>query len=146
MFPNPVPAQPLRRCRQGHDRECGTLRLGNRGCHYVNGHGAIDDDGGQVTFDLRATQSDNRASADFLSFCDPAAGVCLTNAEIRSVVISGNTAEFDGTAHLDDGTTVTYKVDVTDNGEQSALDTISIGLSDGYFASGNLTSGDIRID
>jgi hypothetical protein len=63
---------------------------------------------------------------------------------VVGVFIDRNIAEFDGTAHLDDGAQVRYEVDVTDNG-QGSLDTISIGLSDGYSVSGNLFSGDIRI-
>jgi hypothetical protein len=38
-----------------------------------------------------------------------------------------------------------FSVNVTDNGEPGTLDTISISLSNGYSASGTLTSGDIRI-
>jgi hypothetical protein len=79
------------------------------------------------------------------SFCDPVADVCLTDAGIRSVSINGNTAEFDGTAHLDDGTKVRYSVSVTDNGAPGSSDTILIILEDGYSAGGTLTSGDIRI-
>ena len=84
-------------------------------------------------------------SADFFSFCDPVAGVCLTNAGIRNLSINGNTAEFTGTALLDDETKVHYSVSVTDNGKPGTLDTISINLSDGYSADGMLITGDIRI-
>ena len=111
----------------------------------VAGHGTIDNQGDRVTFHLRASQSDDRGSADFFSFCDPAQGVCLTNAGIRSLSIDGNTAEVSGTARLDDGTKVRYTVSVTDNGEPGTSDAISISLSDGYSAGGNLTTGDIRI-
>ena len=46
---------------------------------------------------------------------------------------------------MEDGSTVTFSVSVTDNGEPGTSDTISISLTNGYFASGTLTSGDIRI-
>jgi hypothetical protein len=111
----------------------------------VDGHGTIENEGDRVTFHIRASQSDQSTSADNLSFCDPAAGVCLTNAAIQSVSITGNTAELSGTGHLDDGTKVRYSVSVTDNGSSGTSDTISISLDDGYSASGTLTSGDIRI-
>jgi hypothetical protein len=94
---------------------------------------------------LRASQSDDSTSADYFSFCDPAAGFCLTNAGIRNLSINGNAAEFSGRAQLDDGTKVRYRVSVTDNGKPGTLDTISINLSDGYSAGGTLITGDIRI-
>jgi hypothetical protein len=111
----------------------------------VDGHGTIDNQRDRVTFHLRASQSDESTSADYFSFCDPAADVCLTNAGIRNLSIDGNTAELSGTANLDDGTKVRYNVSVTDNGEPGTLDTISISLSDGYSADGTLITGDIQI-
>ena|GEM_PF-1806973 len=111
----------------------------------VNGHGTFANQENRVTFRVRAGQSDNRDDAEFFSFCDPTAGVCLTKAGIKTVSINGNSAECTGKAHLDDGAKVTYTVDMTDNGEPGSLDTISISLSNGYFATGNLISGDIRI-
>jgi hypothetical protein len=111
----------------------------------VDGHGTIDNEGDRVTFHIRASQSDESTSAGNFSFCDRAAGVCLTNAGIGSVSITGNTAELSGTGHLDDGTKVRYSVSVTDNGSSGTSDTISISLDDGYSASGTLTSGDILI-
>ena len=111
----------------------------------VTGKGTIDNQGDRVTLHLRASQSDDNTSADYFSFCDPAAGVCLTDAGIRSLSINGNTADLGGTGHLDDGTKVTYNVEVTDNGETGTLDTISITLSNGYFAGGALLTGDILI-
>ena len=112
----------------------------------IDGRGTINRRGDQVTFQFHASQSDDSTSADFFSFCDPAADVCLTNAGIRSLSINGNTAEFTGTAQLDNGTKVHYSVSVTDNGKPGTLDTISINLSDGYSAGGMLVTGDIRID
>ena len=111
----------------------------------VDGRGSINSEGHRVTFQFRASQSDDSTSADYFSFCDPAAGVCSTNARIRSLFINGNTAEFSGTVQLDDGTEVRYTVSVTDNGTPGTLDTISINLSDDYSASGMLITGDIRI-
>jgi hypothetical protein len=61
------------------------------------------------------------------------------------ISINGNTAELSGPALLEDGSKVTFTVSVTDNGEPGTSDTISISLSDGYFVSGILISGDIRI-
>ena len=111
----------------------------------VDGHGTIENGGHRVTFYIRASQSDDNASAGNFSFCDPAAGVCLTNAGIRSLSIAGNTAALSGKGHLHDGTKVGYRASVTDNGEPGILDTISITLSDGYSAGGTLIGGDIQI-
>ncbi len=111
----------------------------------VDGHGSVNSQGDRVTFQFRASQSDGSTSADYFAFCDPAAGVCLTNAGIRNLSINGNTAEFNGKAQLDDGTKVLYSVSLSDNGKPGTLDTISINLSDGYSAGGTLLTGDIRI-
>ena len=44
--------------------------------------GAIDNQGNQITFDLRGSQP--RLDRRPFSFCDPAAGVCMTKTAIRS--------------------------------------------------------------
>lgn len=111
----------------------------------VTGRGALDNQGNQVTFNFRATLANDSSILGRLSFCDPAAGVCLTKAGVRSLSINGNSADFSGSARLDDGTRVTFSVTVTDNGLPGTSDTISISLGNGYSASGNLTSGDIQI-
>jgi hypothetical protein len=112
----------------------------------VDGRGDLHHHGDQVVFDFRARPADIRASANYFSFCDPTAGLCLTNgAEIRHLSITGNTAAFNGKAQLDDGSKVQFNVSVTDNGEPGILDTISINLSDGYSVGGHLDAGDIRI-
>ena len=111
----------------------------------VDGRGAIDNQGNEVTFNFRASQADDSSTLGSFSFCDPAAGVCTAKARIQSLSITGNTASFSGQGHLEDGTRVTFSVSVTDNGEPGTSDTISISLSNGYSVSGTLTSGDIRI-
>jgi hypothetical protein len=111
----------------------------------VDGHGTIDIQGDQVTFHLHAALSDETNRANYFSFCDSIASVCLTNAGILSLSINGNTAACSGTGRLDDGTKVSFNVNVTDNGSPGTSDTISITLNDGYSVSGTLTSGDIQI-
>ena len=69
----------------------------------------------------------------------------INKATIRTLTFSGNSADLGGTARLGDGTRVTYSVSVTDNGTGGRLDTFSINLSNGYSASGTLTSGNIQI-
>ena len=55
----------------------------------VDGRGTINSQSDRVTFHLGASQSDDSTSADYFSFCDPAAGGCLTNAGIRNLSING---------------------------------------------------------
>jgi hypothetical protein len=112
---------------------------------HVVGRGSIDNQGKEVTFRFSAAQADDTSSPGQFTFCDPAAGRCTAKARVQSLSINGNTAEFSGQGRLEDGTRVTFNVSVTDNGEPGTSDSISISLSNGYSASGNLTSGDIRI-
>ena len=56
----------------------------------VDGRGTINSQSDRVTFHLGASQSDDSTSADYFSFCDPAAGGCLTNAGIRNLSINGS--------------------------------------------------------
>jgi len=112
----------------------------------VNGRGAIDHQGSKVTFYFRGNQADHSGIFGHFSFCDSTAGVCTSNVpRIRDLSIDGNTAEFSGPARLEDGSSVTFNVSVTDNGEPGTSDTISISLSTGYLVGGTLTTGDIRM-
>ena len=110
----------------------------------VDGEGAIDGQGDQADFTVRATQSGDLPSGS-LSFSDPAAGVSIAKARIRTLTFNGNSADLGGTARLGDGTRVTYSISVSDNSSDGSSDTFSISLSNSYSAGGTLTSGDIRI-
>ena len=111
----------------------------------VTGRGAIDNQGNQVTFNFRASQSSSAGALGYFSFSDNTAGVSLIHAGIRNLSINGNTADFNGTGKLGDGTKVSFTVSVTDNGEPGTSDTISISLTNGYSTGGTLISGDIEI-
>jgi hypothetical protein len=111
----------------------------------VQGLGAFDNQGNQVSFKFRASQANDSNKLGPFTFCDPAAGICTAKARIQSLSITGNTADFSGQALLEDGSRVRFNVNATDNGEPGTSDTISISLSNGYSVSGTLTSGDIRI-
>jgi hypothetical protein len=110
----------------------------------VSGQGSIDGQGDQATFNFHARQSADGPGGS-LSFSDPAAEISITNAKIRTLTFSGNSADLGGTARLGDGRRVTYSVSVSDNGIDGSLDTFSITLSNSYSASSTLTSGNIRI-
>jgi len=111
----------------------------------VDGRGTFDNQENEVTFNFHANQADDSSALGSYSFCDPASGVCITTGKIQSLSITGINAQFSGEARLEDGIRVWFDVSVTDNGEPGRLDTISMTLSNGYSASGTLTSGDIRI-
>jgi hypothetical protein len=65
--------------------------------------------------------------------------------KVRSLTINGTSADFNGVAKLGDGSKVRFNVSVMDNSGDGSSDTFSLSLSNGYSASGTLTSGDIRI-
>jgi len=110
----------------------------------ISGRGSIEGQGDQARFTLRASQSSDRPGGS-LSYSDSAAGISITKAKIRTLRFNGSSAKLSGSAQLGDGTKVTYNVSVTDNGSGGSSDTFSIHLSNGYSASGTLTSGDIQI-
>ena len=95
----------------------------------MNGRGAIDNQGNQVTFNFRASLSSSDGALGYFSFSDNAAGVSLIHAGIRNLSINGNIADFNGIGKLEDGTRVRFNVSVTDNGEPGTSDTISISLT-----------------
>jgi hypothetical protein len=111
----------------------------------IQGRGIFENAGNEVTFTFQVTQAYNDSRLGSFTFCDPAAGICITKGIIRSLSIPTNTADFTGSARLEDGTSVRFTVRVTDNGSPGRSDTISISLDNGYSVSGTLTSGDIRI-
>ena len=110
----------------------------------VSGRGSIDGQGDEATFQFHAKQSDDRPTGS-LSFSDPAAGISITETEVRTLTFNANSADMGGTERLGDGTRVTYSVTVADNSSDGSTDTFSITLSNGYSASGTLLTGDIRI-
>jgi hypothetical protein len=70
--------------------------------------------------------------------------------KITSLTINGNDASFSGTAKIPKTSVaraqkVSFTIDVTGNGNPGTNDTFAIGISNGYSASGNLTSGNILI-
>jgi Galactose oxidase, central domain len=112
------------------------------GIGVVEGRGAADNQGNEVTFNFRATQSDESGTLGYFSFCDPAAGVCIAKARIWTLSLAASSADFTG---RDDASRLRFRVSAADNGDPGTSDTISISLSDGYSVSGTLISGDIRI-
>ena len=78
------------------------------------------------------------------SYDDPATPISFRALKITSLSFSGNQAHFTGTAKIGKKK-VTFTVDVTDNGDPGTNDFFSLNVSNGYSASGFLTSGNITI-
>jgi hypothetical protein len=76
------------------------------------------------------------------SYDDPATPLSLNSTKITSLTFNGNQAHFTGTAKIGKSK-VTFTVDVTDNGVSN--DFFSLQVSNGYSASGYLTSGHIAV-
>ena len=79
-------------------------------------------------------------------FDDPATPLSFHSTKMVMLTFNGNQAHIAGRGKAN-GANVSFTVDVTDNGYPGPLvfDFFSIHLSNGYSASGNLTSGDITI-
>ena len=81
------------------------------------------------------------------SYSDPGYPLVFSTSKITNVVITGNHAQFSGTAKTSgkQGQKISFTVDVTDNGDPGFGDTFSISVSSGYSASGTITGGNIQI-
>src|SRR5712692_1831244 len=60
------------------------------------------------------------------------------------VIVNPTTRRIEGTCEIN-GISGTYKVTVSDNGEPGRLDSFTLELSSGYFATGNLDGGNIQL-
>ncbi len=107
----------------------------------IRGRGTFDNAGNPVTFQFQASRSNDTYIGN-LSICDAAAGVCTKKGRVSSLTITGNTAVFSGFVQLQ-GQRVNFDASVTDNGAGGTSDSFSIAMTNGYSASGTLTSGDI---
>jgi len=109
----------------------------------VDGYGKIDGKNSPATFHFSITQSSGSPTGTFI-FSDLDGGIYKLKGRVRSLVVTGNSADFSGNGRLDDGTPVNFQVTAVDNGAGTS-DTFSVSLNNGYTASGNLIRGDIRI-
>ena len=110
---------------------------------HVQGHGAFNNQGNQVTFQFQATQSDEDILGSF-SFCDNAAGYCPKTGRVTSLSFDGNSATFSGYVPLR-GTAVAFTTTITDGGSSGTPDTVAITLGNGYSASGMVTKGYVTL-
>jgi hypothetical protein len=98
--------------------------------------------GGQANFSFHVQPSGQNTRNSF-NYSDPAAGIGFEATTITSFTITGNHAQFSGTARISRRSNVTFTVDVVDF--ISCPDHFSIQISNGYSASGDLISGDTSI-
>jgi hypothetical protein len=81
----------------------------------------------------------------YFTYNDPGSGVSFSPTKITTLTFNGNQAHIAGSGNAGKKK-VTFTVDVTDNGYPGTNDLLSIHLSNGYSASGNVVSGDISIN
>ncbi|PYN06707.1 MAG: hypothetical protein DME06_18150, partial [Candidatus Rokuibacteriota bacterium] len=79
-----------------------------------------------------------------LQYFNHASGAQVQSQSISSLMIIGNTATFGGTCTVN-GTSCTFTVNVTDNGEPGTTDTFAISVSGGPTEGGTLRGGNILI-
>jgi len=81
-----------------------------------------------------------------LTYIDHGTGLKVKGTGVTGYEVTGPVSRrIRGTAQLSDGSSVTYEVNVTDSGEPGRNDTFTIALSNGYYASGNLAGGNIKL-
>lgn len=106
----------------------------------VTGNGTIAGGSGAITFNVRATyNSRNQIVADMF-YNDSGASVHFDNPVVTDLTFNGNQVTLNGTTRVHNQK-VTFTATVT-GGNPGAL---SVNLSNGYSANGNLTSGRILV-
>lgn len=81
-----------------------------------------------------------------LNYIDHVTGMHLSSTALEMLVIDGSYAWFTGTATLESGQVVWFKVEIRDVNRQGATDWFKISIPAlGYEASGDLTGGNITI-
>jgi hypothetical protein len=117
----------------------------------IDGEGTIaGPKGRQAQFfiqDVEKEQVTNKFLEGEFGYSDHKSHVTFTTGNIETCTINGNQGAFTGTARIGGKhkQMVQFTVSVTANQSPATGDTFSISLSNGYTASGNLTSGQITI-
>jgi len=117
----------------------------------IDGDGTIaGPNGRQLQFFIQDVENE-QVTGDFLKgefgYSDHKSRVTFTTGKIQTVTINGNLGTFTGMASIGGKhkKQVQFTVSVSANQIPATSDTFSISLSNGYRASGNLTSGSITI-
>ena len=110
----------------------------------VTAGGFITVNGSRGNFGLNARDPGN--SSGHVNYMDHGTRLHVRSTDITSyTIVNATTRRIEGTAVLNNGTTVTFVVIVMDLGEPGTSDTFSISLSSGYSAGGTLTGGNVQI-
>ena len=109
------------------------LPTSEAGCKVTYGGRIATTDGDKATFGGNAKGAGPSGQENFVDH-GPVTAMHVQSADVLAVVCSddGTAATIFGTATLDDGTTVDYRIDVTDLGEPGTSDTYELRLSNGY--------------
>lgn len=122
--------------------ELGSAQLGSPDMATAGGFILVN--GAKANFGLNAR--DPSAPSGHVNYFDHGIRLHVRSTGITSyTIVNATTRRIEGTAVLNDGTTVTFVVIVTDLGEPGTSDTFSISLSNGYSASGTLAGGNVKI-
>ena len=80
-----------------------------------------------------------------LEYHDHGSGMNVHGTGVTAYTVTGpNSRHIEGNADVN-GQSLTYMVDVADNGEPGRSDTFAITLSNGYSAGGTLSGGNIQL-
>lgn len=111
----------------------------------VDGDGSIAVSGGQASFTFLEQQPTKKGHHE-LHYRDPAAGFYIDTKTLLPATFSGNHAYFSGTAKPGKHKpSVSFSVDVYDNGPSGERDQFYLRASNGYSAGGTVSAGNITI-
>jgi hypothetical protein len=111
----------------------------------VSGGGFIAGTPKKNNFGIDAEFVTGVGTSGTVNYHDKNVGIHLIGDTILSVFCDGNDATILGSGTVG-GSPVTFRVDVTDNGEPGTADTFAISISTGYSASGTLGGGNIQVE
>jgi len=111
----------------------------------AHGSGTITVPGGMASFSF-SRRLPVKKSHPSVTYSDPANGFSFNTRKLGPVTITGRHAHLSGTAKLGKkGPTINFTIDVADLSGDGSGDEFSINASNGYSASGVLTSGNIIV-
>jgi hypothetical protein len=127
--------------RDGQGDECDSSPGSTAGCRVTNGGHVATLDGDRASFGGTAQARAARDARGQQTYLDHAKGrsLRLKSRTVTSVICSGTRATIRGEGETG-GDAVTYRIDVTDNGEPGSEDTYRLRLSNGA------DSGERRLD
>ncbi|MDQ3666777.1 MAG: PKD domain-containing protein, partial [Acidobacteriota bacterium] len=111
----------------------------------VTGGGWIPVPGGHGNFGFNVTKKGNSGFSGHLTYHDKTGATKVQSEGITSLIVTGNSARFQGPCTVNKASGFTCTVDVTDNGEPGSSDFFQIRVTNGYDKGGTLGGGNIKI-